>query len=690
MKTYNFQLALLLISSIFYQVSFGQSKYANLFYNSGAVVMVQGTALLHVQGDVINKNGSDFINNGVLQVEGDFTNESNTAKYRTDNAGSGSSTREQTVRFIGGPEVCGTASSATHEQKIIGTINDATNAYFQNIVIDKANTVTPSYVTISTGDVLCKGSLVWGTGTTASAAGGYNPSWITAGQRLGNVTGRTNATRASGGHGVLKLFDAGNNNEFYLSNGDYRALAGYLTPVSSTANVTANNKWIEGKGAVADAKGFARQVNTTSQVYTFPIATSTNTYNPVDMYFSSIASGSDKVTSKFTDEVTVKAGFTKTLDCNKSDFTSSSPSISSCTAGTYTIGYGGATQTIDNSGYNVYRKGNCNSNGSWYIASAWITNHGYWSFSGGSNTYEINTYPNSYTALTGGNGAMRVLKTDQVAFNAEPTGNWTSEISAPTGGLVSNDDLVTYTTGNSGKKFGGTCGGVASIPVPGTANTYASTIGIPGGRYTGYSHFAIAGAPNTTAGNALPVELTYLRADPIENTYIKVSWETATEINNKGFEIKRSTDGVQFETIGWEAGNGNSSTRINYAYDDRNVIPNQTYYYKLNQIDYDGKSEETYIVAAKITDGSSFVIGDFVPNPTQADARLTITTTESQPIEVKLFNILGAEVIHKNYQLIAGSNQLSFESSGLADATYTAIIKAGNNIYSKKLVVSRF
>jgi hypothetical protein len=375
----------------------------------------------------------------------------------------------------------------------------------------------------------------------------------------------------------------------------------------------------------------------------------------------------------FIDNAAAVGTVNKTLDCTNSNFTGISPAI---TCSGTSITYGGATQSVDNNGYNVFGSNTCTGKKGWYVIEKTATNHGYWSFEGGAtNEYAMEVYPRSFSYTGSLTEGSRVIKKAS-AISADPTGvDWTTEIFSSTkNGLA---DLFGYS------KWPSSGGGNTN-----SCSTSSGALGIPGGVYTGFSHFQFAGP--ASSDNPLPVELTYLRADPIQNTYIKVSWQTATEINNKGFEIKRSTDGVQFETIGWEAGNGNSSSIINYDYDDRNVNPNQTYYYKLNQIDYDGKNEETYIVSAKISDGSSFVIGDFVPNPTQADAKLTITTTDAQLIEVKLFNILGAEVLHKNYQLIAGSNLLSFESSGLADATYTAIIKAGNNVYSRKLVVARY
>ena len=58
-------------------------------------------------------------------------------------------------------------------------------------------------------------------------------------------------------------------------------------------------------------------------------------------------------------------------------------------------------------------------------------------------------------------------------------------------------------------------------------------------------------------GSPLPVELLNFEAQAVNNEYVQLDWSTATEINNDGFEVLRSTDGVNFERIAWVDGNGN-------------------------------------------------------------------------------------------------------------------------------------
>lgn len=96
------------------------------------------------------------------------------------------------------------------------------------------------------------------------------------------------------------------------------------------------------------------------------------------------------------------------------------------------------------------------------------------------------------------------------------------------------------------------------------------------------------------SAGALPVELTYFKAELVSNTVV-LKWQTATEENNAGFEVERSTDGSQFETLGFVEGNGTTTEVKNYTYIDYE-IQKGIVYYRLKQIDLDGAFEYSNIV----------------------------------------------------------------------------------------------
>jgi len=107
---------------------------------------------------------------------------------------------------------------------------------------------------------------------------------------------------------------------------------------------------------------------------------------------------------------------------------------------------------------------------------------------------------------------------------------------------------------------------------------------------------------------AMPVTLISFNGKSEEGK-AKLTWKTTSETNNKGFEIERSADARVFETIGFVDGNGDSKEVNTYHFTDLQPLSNG--YYRLKQLDHDGKFEYSKIIMLK-SDGAAFSI---YPNP---------------------------------------------------------------------------
>ncbi len=201
-----------------------------------------------------------------------------------------------------------------------------------------------------------------------------------------------------------------------------------------------------------------------------------------------------------------------------------------------------------------------------------------------------------------------------------------------------------------------------------------------------FSELWLDGSQN---GTALPVEMIYLQADAVNNSYIKVSWGTDLEINNNGFAVEKSTDGQNWQAVGWVDGNGNSTVRHDYNYNDYEVRAGQRYYYRLKQVDNNGVYQYTGIVSAVLTGELTFTVMDFIPNPATSTTSLVVTSTTDQQIEVNIYDIIGQKAISGKYQLNKGSNKIEFNVANLAAGTYTAAVSSANETYSKKLVITK-
>ena len=611
------------------------------FYNDGANdgngtagVYVQKGALLHVQGKLTNTNVGQIQNDGIIELKGDIENVVGSQFFANSTP---QATDEKAVKFVGD----GT-------QSIMGDFANVGLSTLYNVVIDKG--VSGSVVQLKCNTNI-DGSLVFGTATTGSPT--YTPT-------LGsNYTNNLNK-------GVLRTYDNTNADwELWVTNTDPGAIVGYPTLQMNRASVLANS-FVQTRGARGvGAGGLSRSVTQTGTNYVYPVGTVTNGFQAVRFNFLSVGGGANKIRGMFCDGTDNGSGFVGKIN----------QSCIGCANGN-----GGFP---DNNGFNMVFGSDFQGEmplpacaispthtSQWVILEQSIKDHGYWSFAGSqSNVYSMESFPQSYTELgqqdpTNYFETWRTLKfSTPINDNPSEAGDdWGAQILTS----VSNpQDLITYSR-NAG------------------CYNYSQP-GVPGGIYTGFSHFSVQ---SSHSNNALPVELVYLKAEPVNNEFIQVSWATSVEINNRGFEVLRSTDGINFTNVGWVDGHNNSTATQTYAFDDHNVVSNVVYYYKLNQIDNDGRNEETYIVNAMITSGDVFSISEFIPNPAKDQSRIVINTSVSQGIDVRMFDMLGRQLSQQTYTLGLGENKIYFDTNMLADATYTAVITAGNKVYSKKLVIA--
>jgi uncharacterized delta-60 repeat protein len=137
----------------------------------------------------------------------------------------------------------------------------------------------------------------------------------------------------------------------------------------------------------------------------------------------------------------------------------------------------------------------------------------------------------------------------------------------------------------------------------------------------------------------LPIGLINFKAIKKNNT-AELSWSTSFEQNNKGFEILRSNDGINFNAIGWVNGVGNSSTINNYSFTD-NTPAKGNNFYRFKQIDLGNRTKlsevQKLIFDAKI----NFVV---YPNPVVNFAQVQLNEDAAL---VKLTDISGKELWRK-------------------------------------------
>ena len=108
-----------------------------------------------------------------------------------------------------------------------------------------------------------------------------------------------------------------------------------------------------------------------------------------------------------------------------------------------------------------------------------------------------------------------------------------------------------------------------------------------------------------TLGLHTTLPVTWLSFDATPNgKQVDLHWVTATEINNDYFIVTRSADAYGFETLGSIDGSGNSTQQLSYGYTDYNPLPGISYY-RLLQVDYDGRIHRSQIIAVNRKDNPS-------------------------------------------------------------------------------------
>ncbi|NLR91952.1 T9SS type A sorting domain-containing protein [Flammeovirga agarivorans] len=148
---------------------------------------------------------------------------------------------------------------------------------------------------------------------------------------------------------------------------------------------------------------------------------------------------------------------------------------------------------------------------------------------------------------------------------------------------------------------------------------------------------------NRNAANEdLPVELIYFEAYEYESA-VELIWETASEINNSHFVLEKSQDKVNWYEITQVQGMGNSNIAMNYSFMDENPYPGVSYY-RLTQVDFDGKYEMFEPIMYK---NGEEVITNILAFPIPSEKIVTITSTQDILKErIQIFNSIGVSVQH--------------------------------------------
>jgi hypothetical protein len=270
----------------------------------------------------------------------------------------------------------------------------------------------------------------------------------------------------------------------------------------------------------------------------------------------------------------------------------------------------------------------------------------------GGNTWTVlSTLPGSGTigAITGYNNQWwSARQTNVIYYTTDNGATWSTQYTAPTSGAYyamaksRNGNLIIATRSD---------GGISSYTI------------------------------------IVPVELTSFTASTNNIGQVVLNWQTATETNNRMFEIQRKTDNSNYSTIGFVDGAGTSTEQHNYTYVDKNVNAGN-YTYRLKQIDFDGHFQYSDEVNVSATGPATFNLAQNYPNPFNPTTNISFSIPKSGNVKLAVYNTIGQEVaVLVNGAVTAGQHEVTFNAASLSSGTYFYKLQTSNSIMVKKMML---
>jgi len=214
-----------------------------------------------------------------------------------------------------------------------------------------------------------------------------------------------------------------------------------------------------------------------------------------------------------------------------------------------------------------------------------------------------------------------------------------------------------------------------------------SIMGPGGGTYSMWGNEATAYVPSVT-----PVELKSFTANIIDNK-VSLKWQTATETNNRGFEIERSQNSnvksQKWEKISFVNGQGTTTQPHNYSFTDNEILSG-SYKYRLKQIDFDGSFKYSNEVEVALTNPTKFSLEQNYPNPFNPTTTIKYSIGSQQLAVLKVYDVLGREVATLVNEIRQpGNYEVEFNASKLSSGIYFYTLRAGDFKQVRKMIIMK-
>ena len=280
----------------------------------------------------------------------------------------------------------------------------------------------------------------------------------------------------------------------------------------------------------------------------------------------------------------------------------------------------------------------------------------------------------AYTSTPVKGGVNQYQNGDVIANVFDDNGGAYNTTAAVTNNGVRTATVTTGSTLPNGLELDPATGQVRvldhTLLVTGTYPVTISTVDANGGVTTQAVAMRIGAFP-------LPVKLTRFEAKAV-GADAQLSWTTAQELNNRGFRVERSFDGVSFVQLDFVVGADTTATTTatkqrHYTYAEVGVGRQHpgTVYYRLQQVDLSGKA--TYSpVRAVVFAPETFSI---FPNPAHTHTTLNLSSLPATTFDVTLVDMAGRVV---QAHTLAGGQSHELKVSSLPSGAYLIIVRRGS------------
>ncbi|WP_162944574.1 T9SS type A sorting domain-containing protein [Flavisolibacter nicotianae] len=206
---------------------------------------------------------------------------------------------------------------------------------------------------------------------------------------------------------------------------------------------------------------------------------------------------------------------------------------------------------------------------------------------------------------------------------------------------------------------------------PSTSNPSCSWSGVtpsPNPPCTGGTALSITGS------GTLPIRLVSFTAAKT-GRQVQLNWITASETNNKGFEVQHSRNGADWTTIGFVNGAGNSATERAYHFTDATPVSGRNYY-RLQQRDLDNQSAYSAIVSVDLSAGGFYTLQQ------AGNGRYQLSIDANGPVEISVVDMNGRKLFGQTVAQGLHPVDLSPYAKGI----YLLQIKKDTDLLTEKLI----